>query len=154
MGTLLRTRFLRPNYYRVPLLSCQIGRHFLPVPQEHSFDDFNSPDFKISIPDDSGASAGVIKATQDILGFLVEEAKHQRPDNVNVFLGVTCDIASAPGYAPYVEFRPSPSLVQRIRPTLAHASAHSLSAHDAQVLLGKFNLLFHTVWGGGVALSC
>ena len=141
-----------PNYYRVPLLSCQISRHFLAVSQEHYFDDFNTSvtsDFKVYNQADSGASTSV-EAIQDILGLLVEDAKHQHPDNVNVFLGVTSDVSNSTGDAPYVEFRPSPGSIQRIRSMLANASVHGLSAHAAQVLLGKLTFLFQAVWGESV----
>jgi len=134
------------NYYRVPLLSCQIARHFLAVPQEHFFDDFNTPDLRVSLPADSGASAAT-KGIQDILGFLVEDAKHQPPSVVNVFLGVTTDISNTASEAPYVEFKPSPGRIHRIRSMLTHASVHGLSSHAAQVLLGKLNFLLHAAWG-------
>jgi hypothetical protein len=95
-----------------------------------------------------GTSSASAKVIQDILGFLVETAKHQTPNTVNVFLGVTCDVSNTASNAPYVEFRPSPGRIQRIRSMLAHESVHRISAHAAQVLLGKLNFLLHAAWGG------
>ena len=95
-----------------------------------------------------GTSSASAKVIQDILGFLVETAKHQTPNTVNVFLGVTCDVSNTASNAPYVEFRPSPGRIQRIRSMLTHTSVHGLSAHADQVLLGKLNFLLSAAWGG------
>lgn len=134
------------NYNRTPLLCCQIARHFLAIPQESYFDDFNTPDFKTTDQPDSGAAAG-LHAIHSILGLLIEQRKHQPPATANVFLGVITDVSKSVDSDPYVEFRPSPGRVERIRAAFQRASRFGLSPHDAQVLIGKLGFLLHAAWG-------
>ena len=134
------------NYNRTPLLCCQIARHFLAIPQEAYFDDFNTPDFKTTDKPDSGAAEGM-HAIHSILGLLLERRKHQPPATANAFLGVITDVSQAAASDPYVEFRPAPGRIQRIRAAFHRASRLGLSPHAAQVLIGKLGFLLHAAWG-------
>ena len=135
------------NYYRTPLLCAQIARHFFAVPQEHYFDDFCTPDFKLSSELDSGANECII-GIHDILGLKLEPKKNQPASTCNVFLGVECDLAHVTDAIPYVEFRPSPGRVDKVLTMLQHAAKDGLPAAVAAVIYGKLSWILQAAWGG------
>ena len=135
------------NYYRTPVLCSQIARHFFAVPQEHYFDDFCTPDFKLGAELDSGANA-CITGIHDILGLKLEPTKNQPASTCNVFLGVECDLAHTRDEIPYVEFRPSSGRVDKVLTMLRQAATDGLTAAMASTIHGKLSWILQAAWGG------
>ena len=133
------------NYWRTPLLCCQVARHFLAIPVDHYCDDYATPDFALASLPDCGAAAG-LSGLHDDLGLILEPAKHQPPKNV--FLGVVCDVSSAHHPSPFVEFRPSSGRTDHLMAMLDHAAVEGLSPHSTQVIKGKLGWILQSAWGG------
>ena len=137
------------NFNRTPLLICQISRVFLAIPQEAYFDDYCTPDFRLTdcpFPDCGAAAA--LNSLHGLLGFKLEPHKHQSADVSNVFLGVTTDTSQVSASKPYVEFRPSPNRLERVLGMLRTAAADNFfDSSTAKAVRGKLTWLLQAAWG-------
>ena len=122
-------------FNRIPAFIVAVARRWLAIPVQHYFDDFRIFDI---LKSKGSCNRFFCHLVQDILGYRVDAAKEQLPNNAAVFLGNVEDYYPSGEPADTIVLKPKDGRAQAIEDEIiAHQKRRRLESGDAKKLRGR-----------------